>query len=298
MAYVWLNGRMVDEEVAGIPARDGGFLHGAGVFTTMRAARGKVFRLDRHLARLKASCESLGLEATLDDDDIADAVDDLLETNSLSDARLRLTITRGAADLATGEPTPTLLLTAGPFEPYPASLYATGMTVGVVSDQKANPMDVQAGHKTLNYLSRFAALREAKSRGAAEALWFDHANTLQSGSVSNVFLIKAGAVLTPPTTDDVRADESLARLVSASRRPVLPGVMRGAVLDAAKELSIDAKPAVLSINDLLTADEVFLTNSAMRVMPVTRVERHVVGNEKPGPVTQGLMQTIERMSAE
>lgn len=297
MAYVWLNGRMVDEEVAGVSARDGGLLHGAGVFTTMRAAGSRVFRLDQHLARLKSSCAVLALEASLDEAIIEDAIDDLLETNSLSDARLRLTITRGAPDLATGDATPTILLTAGPFEPYPAQLYEAGMTVGVVSDQKANPHDVQAGHKTLNYLSRFAALREAKSRGAAEALWFDVANHLQSGSVSNVFLVKNGAVLTPPTTGDVASDESLAKFVSAPRRPVLPGILRGAVIDAAKELSIEVQPTVLTINDLLGADEVFLTNSAMRVMPVTRIERHVVGTEKPGDVTRRLAKRIDEMSA-
>jgi branched-chain amino acid aminotransferase len=296
MAYVWLNGRMVDEEVAGVSARDGGLLHGAGVFTTMRAASGRVFRLDQHLARVRASCETLSLEVTIDEAIIEDAVDDLLETNSLSDARLRLTITRGAPDLSTGDATPTMLLTAGPFEAYPKALYENGMTAAVVSDQKANPHDVQAGHKTLNYLSRFAALREAKRRGAAEALWFDVSNHLQSGSVSNVFLVKAGVVLTPPTTADVTADESLAKAVSGPRRPVLPGIIRGAVIDACAAQSIELNKSVLTINDLLAADEVFVTNSAMRVMPVTRVERHAVANEKPGPITRKLMAAIDEMS--
>src|SRR5215213_5087290 len=97
MPVVWLNGAIVDEETASVSVRDTGLLHAAGVFTTMRSYGGKVFRLDQHLRRLRDSCEALFIPLQHKDDALATAATDVLERNSLSDARLRLTVTRGLA---------------------------------------------------------------------------------------------------------------------------------------------------------------------------------------------------------
>src|SRR5688500_1350141 len=191
MPTVWLNGAFVDEAEASVSLRDTGLLHAAGVFTTMRANGGRVFRLDAHLLRLRGSCEALFIPLLPKDEALVSAVDELLKRNELTDARLRLTVTRGMAEQ---DPihglrlTPTVFLTAAALEPYPAEYYAKGLTVILLDDQKLNPYDVQAGHKTLNYVSRLAALRSANQRGAGEALWFNVHNYLQGGSISNVFL--------------------------------------------------------------------------------------------------------------
>src|SRR5688500_9956771 len=202
MPTVWLNGAFVDEAEASVSLRDTGLLHAAGVFTTMRANGGRVFRLDRHLQRLRASCEALFIPLLPPchapstpllpkDEALAAAGDELLKRHHLTDARLPLTVTRGMAEQ---DPihglrlTPTVFLTAAALEPYPAEYYAKGLTVILLDDQKLNPYDVQAGHKTLNYVSRLAALRSANQRGAGEALWFNVHNYLQGGSISNVFL--------------------------------------------------------------------------------------------------------------
>src|SRR2546421_2469773 len=97
MASVWLNGSFVAEEEASISVRDTGLLHAAGVFTTMRAYNGKVFRLDRHLARLRNSCEALFIPLLYKDEALIDAVAELLRWNELREARMRLTVTRGSA---------------------------------------------------------------------------------------------------------------------------------------------------------------------------------------------------------
>src|SRR5438067_855181 len=201
MASVWLNGSFVGEEEASISVRDTGLLHAAGVFTTMRSYGGKVFRLDRHLARLRHSCEALFIPLQYKDDALGSAVGELLRRDGLGDARLRLTVTRGSArqDPHGLHLSPTVLLTATALEPYPAEFYSRGMTVVLVDDQKLNPYDIQAGHKTLNYFSRLSALRSATQRAAGEALWFNVHNYLQSGSISNVFIAKAGKLITPPT---------------------------------------------------------------------------------------------------
>jgi branched-chain amino acid aminotransferase len=292
MPIVWLNGSLLDEESASISVRDTGLLHAAGVFTTMRSYGGTVFRLEQHLRRLRDSCEALFIPLQHKDEVLARAASDVLEQNNLSDARLRLTVTRG---LARQDPLhglrlePTTFLTATDLEPYPQEFYRRGLTVILNDEQKLNPYDLQAGHKTLNYFSRLAALREANRRGAGEALWFDVHNYLQSGSISNVFVLKDGRLLTPPTPREIR-DKGAATPPPHSRSATLPGVTRAVVMELAAKEGVEAQPAALTVNDVLDADEVFLTNSIMGVMPVCRIERKAIGADKPGPVTLRLSE--------
>lgn len=296
MSIVYLNGSYVEESVALIPVRDTGLLHAAGVFTTMRAYSGKVFRLADHLQRLRRSCDHLFVPLQVKDELLMEAAGEVLVRNKLEDARLRLTVTRGAAaqDPLHGlRLEPTVLLTATEFEACPAEYYQRGMTVTVLNEQKLNPYDIQAGHKTLNYFSRLTALRDAAQRGAGEAMWFNVHNYLQSGSISNVFLVKAGRLLTPPTPEEL-LDKALAAVVPYPRSATLPGVTRRVVLELATQEGIATSPAPLLINDLLEADEVFLTNSIMGIMPVCRIERHAVGNDKPGPLTMRLADLYEQ----
>jgi len=296
MPTVWLNGSFIDEATASISVRDTGLLHAAGVFTTMRAYGGKVFRLAEHLKRIRASCEAMSIPLLNSDIELAAATDQLLKNNDLSAARLRLTVTRGMArqDADQGlRLEPTVLITATDLEPYPAEYYDRGMTAFLLDDQKLNPYDLQAGHKTLNYLSRLAALREANRRGAGEALWFDVHNNLQSGSISNVFLMKGGKLLTPPTPADL-LDPQIAREIPYRRSATLPGITRAVVFELAKTFGITAAVAAIDINGVLSADEIFLTNSIMGIMPVCRIERRAVGNDKPGPITRKLADAYAR----
>jgi branched-chain amino acid aminotransferase len=300
MSFVWLNGAFVDESSASVSLRDAGLLHAAGVFTTMRSLGGGVLWLDRHLRRLRDSCEALFIPLQYKDDALSEAAAELLRRNELAGAgakaRLRLTVTRGTA---TQDPLhgvrvdPTVFLTAAPLEPYPAEYYRRGMTVVLLDEQKLNPYDLQAGHKTLNYLSRLAALREANRRGAGEALWFNVHNYLQSGSVSNVFVVKGGALLTPPTPADL-LDPEVARAVPYPKSAVLPGVTRSVVLELAQEAGIEVRRVGIDVSQLLEADEVFITNSAMHVMPVCRIERKAVGADEPGPLTSRLSEELAR----
>jgi branched-subunit amino acid aminotransferase/4-amino-4-deoxychorismate lyase len=263
----------------------------------MRSYGGVVFRLGQHLARIRGSCDALFIPLQFKDEVLKAAVAELLQRNGLSDARLRMTVTRG---LARQDPLhglhlePTVLLTAAELEPYPADYYSRGMTVIVIDEQKLNPYDLQAGHKTLNYFSRLAALREANRRAAGEALWFNVHNYLQSGSISNVFIVKGGEILTPPTAGDL-LDAKVAESVAYPKSAVLPGVMRAAVMEIASHLGISARPASISIEELLEAEEVFLTNSIMGIMPVCRIERRAIGDDKPGAITRQLSRNFEQL---
>ncbi|MFI5378051.1 MAG: aminotransferase class IV [Tepidisphaerales bacterium] len=292
MPHVWLNNGLVDESQAAISVRDAGLLHAAGVFTTMRACSGQVFRLADHLRRLRASCDAFSIPLPYPDDVLAGAISDVLGKNELAEARLRLTVTRGAPGETGTHLVPNVLLSASPFQAYPAVYYHKGMTVVVLDQQKLNPYDFQAGHKTLNYLSRLAALRDAGARGAGEALWFDVHNQLQSGSISNVFIVRGTDILTPPAADDL-ADPVLAAAIPWKRSAVLPGITRRVVLELCRTHHLSAHPAAINIETLLSADEVFLTNSIMGLMPVCRIERHAVGGDRPGPVYSRLAELYE-----
>src|SRR6266850_1966816 len=228
MSFVWFNGNFIPEDDAHISLRDTGLLHAAGLFTTFRARNGKIFRLKDHLARLRRSCESLFIPLMYKDEILTAAATELLSRNNLAEARMRLTVTRGSSQqdpLHGLRLSPTTFLTATTFESYPDEYYERGMTVIVLDDQKLNPYDIQAGHKTLNYFSRLSALRDATQRGAGEALWFNVHNYLQSGSISNIFIVKDGILIPPPPREDLFAPV-IAEKVPYPKRAPLPGIAR------------------------------------------------------------------------
>jgi branched-chain amino acid aminotransferase len=270
MAKVFLNEGLVDATEAAIAHNDSGFLYGMGLFETMRCHRGKVFRLDDHLNRLLASARTLSIEHGYDRGQLADAIRMLLEANGLTEARLRLTLTSGPPR-AEGEAKATLLITATGFEPYPSEYYERGVRV-VLTEARQNPTDPLSGHKSTCYASRLIVLGAAHRKLAAEALWFTTDNRLAEGCISNVFLVKDGKVYTP-----------------GAAAGILPGIARKTVLELAAAVNIALEEKDLTVHDLLGADEVFITNVVMLVLPVVAVEAHTVGDGKPGPVTKRVL---------
>jgi branched-chain amino acid aminotransferase len=276
---VFFNGKIVDESSAGISVRDVGFLYGAGLFETMRCYGGAVFSLGDHLDRLFASAEALGVKNTYSREDVRAAVYAAVKANGLKDARVRLTLTGGAVS-DPSDSSSTLLVMATPYEGYPKEYYEKGVRA-VLCGMRQNPDEIICGHKTLNYFARMTALNQARLKGAAEAIWLTTDGRLAEGSVSNLFLVKGGAMATPPLTT-----------------PVLPGVARRAVLEIAGREMIQFVERDLFINSLLEAEEIFLTNVIMGLMPVVGIEAHTVGDGKVGPLTARLMKLYEDLVKE
>jgi branched-chain amino acid aminotransferase len=270
---VFLNGRLVDIDKARISVTDSGFLYGAGLFETMRSHNGVVFALKDHLDRLSFSANSLSINNPYDRGQLTDAIHKLLRANKLTDARLRLTLTGGPVSQPDEERKPALLITATELQPYPAEYYRKGVTV-VLCPFRQNPTEPIYRHKTTNFFSRMIALRMAHQKKAAEALWFTVDNRLAEGCVSNVFLVKDSVLYTPPI-----------------RTPLLAGIARKTVCQIALEESMKLVEKDLYIDDVLAADEIFLTNVIMEVLPVCKVEKHTVGNGKVGPVTKKLQKS-------
>jgi len=277
---VFLNDDLVDLEEARVSVTDSGFLYGAGLFETMRSRNGVVFRLEDHLERLFSSARALSIPHPYEKGHLREAIGKVLQANQLADARLRLTLTKGPLTTPQEQRRPTLLVTATEFRPYPAEYYQTGV-LATLCPFRQNAADPTCGHKTTSYYPRLLALDMAHQKRAAEALWFTTDNRLAEGCVSNIFLVKSSILYTP-----------------LLETPVLAGIARRTVRQLARQQSVELMEKDLYISDVLEADEVFLTNVIMEVLPVIDVERHTVGDGKVGPVTkrlrEGFRQAIEQ----
>jgi branched-chain amino acid aminotransferase len=272
---VFFNYSLVDIADANISAADAGFLYGAGLFETMRSYNGLVLGLDEHLDRLFASAEKLVIYNNYEKDFITGAIYKLLQANELTDARIRLTLTGGSISAEPEEKKSTLVITATEIHPYPDDYYKNGVMV-TLCPYRQNPYNPTSGHKTLNYFPRLMALDMARKYHAAESLWFTVDNALSEGCISNVFLVKNSAIYTPKL-----------------QTPILPGVTRKFIHEIADENSIEFIEKDLYIDDCLSADEIFLSNSIMQIMPVARIEKHVVGKGKTGELTKKLIKLFD-----
>jgi branched-subunit amino acid aminotransferase/4-amino-4-deoxychorismate lyase len=283
----WINGEFFDPGTARISASDAGLLHAVGLFETMLGAHERVFRIDRHLARLIASARDLRLADALRPAPLAEAVHLALERSGYAQdnrrARIRLTITGGDLNMLRTErrgPTdPTVIIAVTPALAYPERMFTEGVGV-LIASAKSNPFDPTAGHKTLNYWWRLSALQEAARAGMGESLILQATNHLAGGAVSNVFLVRNARLLTPLA----RGEEPAGALAS----PVLPGITRDAIMEFAAERSLIVERRMLTVADALDADEIFLTNASWGILPVINIEAKIIAAGTPGPITRAL----------
>lgn len=254
---VWVGGHVADEKDATVSVFDHGLTVGDGVFETTKVVDGVPFALSRHLARLDESARRLGLEPP-SRDDVRRAVHETLVANADADRslRLRITVTGGTAPLGSGRgsATPTLVVAVGPLTRWDPSAKV------VPVPWTRNERSATAGIKTTSYAENVLALAHATAHGGSEAVFANTAGELCEGTGSNIFVVRAGQVFTPPL-----------------RSGCLAGVTRALVLEWT-----DAGEATLPMSALLDADEVFLTSSTRDVQAV-----HAVGDRElvPGPVT-------------
>jgi branched-subunit amino acid aminotransferase/4-amino-4-deoxychorismate lyase len=281
---VWLNGKFVERDKATVAAFDAGLQHGIGLFETLAAHHATPFRAEAHAQRLVQSARELLLSDSLRAEPLAEAVALAVRRNELEQARIRLTVTGGDLNvLATRGRTPrvdpTILIDVQPPTIYPEAFFEQGVMV-TIADGRLNPMSPMAGHKTLNYWPRIHALQHAAARKGGEALWFTVRSHLAGGSVSNVFLVAGDALLTPFARGEDPDD--------LAGGAVLPGITRASILELCDDLGVETRRQTLDINDVLSADELFLTNSSWGVLPVVAVEKEKVGDGEVGEITTKL----------
>jgi branched-subunit amino acid aminotransferase/4-amino-4-deoxychorismate lyase len=278
---VFFNGDLVSASEARLPFDDRAVLYGDSVFETVRVYRGTPFRLWRHLERLTDACRVLRLDNPWSDMEITAAVAVVLEANGLlgTDARVRVTLTGGPSTGPKGlarPGTPGLLVTAKPYEPPPESHYREGISLAI-SGIKRNTSSPASQLKTANYLDSLLARQEAFDRGAHDAVMLTTAGNLAEATSSNLFMVKDGELLTPN--------------VGCA---FLPGITREAIVEIALENEIPCREVMEGVETLMGADEVFLTNSMVEVLPVRVVGTRTVP-ECPGPLTARLSSLYQEL---
>ena len=310
---------------ARLSAFDAGFQHAVGLFETMlggTATRGVeggrshgevqetwVLHLDEHMERLAHSARSLGLSEQLRTVALGEAVLETVKRSGLPRARVRVTITGGDLAMLTvarsgASPAPidpSVMIVAQPATVYPPAMFERGVSV-TLAHTRANPLNAFEGHKTLNYWWRLRELQLAASKGAGEALILNITNHVCGGCVSNLICIKGEDVMAPlargeeGASDHAPADDSPHIAAPRSQKapvlhsPVLPGVTRAWALDRASRLGLRVTRRMVSVQDVVDADEVLLTNSSWGVLPVVRIESNDIGSGSPGRVGLDLRQ--------
>ncbi len=281
---VYINGDVVPAEEASIPFDDRAVLFGDGIFETVRAYRGRPFRLERHLDRLEDGCRVLRLQPPKPTEEIKNAVMSLLEENGLfeeGDAYVRITATGGPSTgpklLERAGPTG-LFIIARPYDGYPEHLYREGVSL-VISGIKRNSSSPLSSLKSSNYLDSLIARQEAIDQGADDAVMLTTAGNIAEATSSNLFMVREGNLLTP----DIGCG-------------FLPGVTREAVIELCGKLGITCTPVMAGTDVLLSAHEVFLTSSLMEVMPVRKIARKRVA-KCPGRVTARLAKAYHELVA-
>lgn len=269
-AIICINGQFVPASQAQISVLDQGFLYGYGLFETILVLEGQPALLEAHLKRLTEGCAALGIMVPPSLAGLDILVKQVIKLNNITEGALRITLSAGALP---GKKAGNLVISPRPF-PYKSPDYKKGFSAGWASTRR-NEQSFLVKLKTLNYLENILARREAREKGWDEAIFLNTAGYVAEGTVSNIFLVKDNRVITPSP------DQGL-----------LPGILRQVALETCHRLGIIVQERPVSPRELVTADECFLTNSLMLVMPLVKINGCPIGKGQPGPVTRRLRENI------
>jgi len=275
---VMIDGVIVAADAARVSVYDRGFLFGDAVFEVLRTYAGVPFALDAHLGRLRRSADRVALTLPVDEGTLRAEVERAIAASRNPESYVRVVVTRGSGPLSLDPDTargPLRVILVEPANPPAREAYATGVAAVTVHTRRAVDETAAVGAKVSNYLANLLAIREAKSRGGHEALVVDALGNVVEGASSNLFVVKAGRLQTPP-----------------EGAGILVGITRAFVLDAAAVLGIAVDEIDLRPEDLYQAQEVFITSSIRELLPVVLVDDRPVGSGTPGPVCRRLHREL------
>jgi branched-chain amino acid aminotransferase len=270
---VLIDGELVAPDDAKVSVYDRGFLFGDAVFEVLRTYGGVPFAWGEHFARLRRSAERVFIEVPVDDATLRGEVERGVAAAANEESNVRIVLTRGVGPVTLDPGTaraPLRVVLVEAVVPPPRDAYASGIAAVTVRTQRTADGTAASGAKVTNYLESLLAVREAKARGAQEALIVDGRGDVVEGATSNVFVVKGGRLATPPPDAGI-----------------LVGITRAHVLDAAALAGVAVDQRTLRPDDLYGADEVFVTSSIREVLPVVRVDGRTIASG-PGPITRAL----------
>ncbi len=279
---VYFNGRMINAVEAKVSIYDHGLLYGDGVFEGIRSYNGLIFKLKEHIDRLYESAHTILLKIPMTKQEMVQAVVQTLRANRLTNAYIRLVVTRGVGDLGLDPrkcPQPTIFVIADKIILYSDRIYKEGLEIITVPTPRNLPEALNPQIKSLNYLNNILAKIEAINAGVEEALMLSAHGYVAECTGENIFIVRKGALLTPPPYAGI-----------------LKGITRGCVMTLAAKHRISVKEEMLTRHDLYNAEECFLTGTAAEIAPVVKIDGRTIGTGKPGKVTLRLMRDFKRIT--
>ncbi len=279
--FIFLNGKIIPDTDGNISSGDRGFLYGDGIYETLRSYSGKPFKLTEHLERMRHSAKQLRISFEYTNSDIGEWINELIEKNRSPDAYIRITLSRGTGGgrlQMDDNIDPTILIQIQPHTPYDRKLYEEGMSL-VVSNCRRSTSCPISRHKSTNLLKSILLKEEANKKAAHETIILNTDGYVAECVVSNIFMVCGGSVITPSLDTNI-----------------LPGITRSTVLDVCNVNGISTSEERFEIDKLVNSDEVFITNSLMEIMPISRIEDSKIGKVIPGKITQLLMSAYKDLT--
>jgi len=278
---VYLNGNFVKAHEAKISVYDHSFLYGDGVFETMRAYGRCVFKFEDHVQRLYSSLKQLYMDMPIAPNMMLKAIKLLLQYNQLSDAYIRVMVSRGEGPIGLDVslcPAPTLFIVAEQPHNYPTNWYQQGVSTIIVSHRHIPDVCLSTSIKSCNYLVNILARKEAQDKGAQEAIMLNMEGYITEGTVSNIFLYKDKKIFTPALSSGI-----------------LDGITRKTVIEIAEHRGVEVIERHISPEEIFSAEECFITNTTMEILPVTFCDGTQIADGKPGRITKILMKDYKRI---
>jgi branched-chain amino acid aminotransferase len=267
MDIYYIDGQFVDEDEAVVSAKDIVVLRGFGVFDSLITYNKRPFRLKEHVERLQNSAKYIGLEIDPSNEEICRITEETIKRNTHhTESKIRIIYTGGiSSDGVTPEGNGSLMVMVTPRRKLPDHWYTDGVKIITVDIERILPFA-----KSTTYLSAIYALGQARQQNAIESVYIDRHNRVLEGTTTNFFMFRDNKLIT-------------------AGKDILPGITRSVILELA-DGNYDLEIRDIDKSELASAEEIFITASNKEVVPVVQVNDLTIGNRKPGPQTQMLMQ--------
>tara|TARA_B100001245_G_scaffold77193_1_gene54832 strand:- start:204 stop:1079 length:876 start_codon:yes stop_codon:yes gene_type:complete len=269
---VYINGLFTPLSNAKISILDRGFCYGDGLFETLRASNGKIFYIEQHIDRFFESMQQILIELPMTRLELTKVVQETLARNKYKNAIIRLLVTRGDTESniqIDSKNHPTLVINIRPYTPLPKAAYKKGIRI-MLFQERANLINgLKRRLKSCNYLSNVLIKELSDRKNYMEGVVVDPDFGVTEGTTSNIFIVEQGQLKTPPLSPFV-----------------LAGITRQVVLEIARDHRIPFAEEQITADELICADEVFITNSCIEILPVTQVDSNLIGHKKPGILTR------------
>ncbi|WP_110114697.1 aminodeoxychorismate lyase [Bacillus sp. CGMCC 1.16541] len=273
--YIYINGEVVLQTEAVISPFDHGYMYGLGLFETFRIYNGHPFLLDDHLERLRKGLEALCIHWSYSKEEVLDIIKKLLKKNELKNAYVRLNVSAGVGEIGLQvehyeQPSTIFYLKPMPSTP---PLF---IKEGVLLETRRNSPEGNERLKSHHYLNNVIAKREVGSDMGKEGIFLTKEGYVAEGVVSNLFFVKGNKVYTPSTETGI-----------------LNGITRQFILRMLEKQHMEVEEGLFSVKDLLTSDEMFMTNSIQEIFAIKNIGE-VSFKTGTGTLTYTLQQLYKR----